>query len=120
MNIRSDWKRILYTVGVAAVIVGAIDPLEGSVVIAGGSALIVLSTWLMNDRYRKVFLLAFILIVVGVVLMFYFSSLGGFGGRSALSWWWALLMLPYPAGWALTIVYFIKRMGKKTKKEVRA
>ena len=35
-------KRILYITGVVALIVGAIDPLEGSVILTDGSALVTL------------------------------------------------------------------------------
>lgn len=105
--------RIVYTIGVVAFLVGVLDPLEGSVVILAGSALITLSTYLSHDRHHKVFLLGFALIVLGVFFLFYFSSLGGFGGDSSLSWWCGLLILFYPAGWILTVVKLIARFMDK-------
>ena len=96
-----------------AVIVGAIDPLEGSVIIGIGSALLALSTHLTKDRYRRIFLAAFIMIVFGVSFMFYFSSLGGFGRTASLSWWWGTLILPYPIGWLAIIILLITKAIKK-------
>ena len=110
------WIRITYIIGIIALIAGAIDPLEGSVIIVGGSALIALSTQLTHDRHRRIFLITSVMITMGVCLMLYFSSLGGFGGASTLSWWWGLLILPYPIGWLITIILLIIKAIKKIKK----
>lgn len=98
MKRKIKWIKVLFSIGIAALIIGAVDPLEGSVVILAGSALIALSTFLDKDRHRKIFLLSFLMIVIGVFFLFYLSSLGGFGGDSSLSWWWGLLIIPYPIG----------------------
>ena len=115
------WTRVIYITGVVALIIGLIDPLEGSIVIAAGSVLIALATYLTHDRHRKLFLLSTILIAIGVSFMFYLSSRGGFGGSSKLSWWWGLLVLPYPIGWIMAIVLLIVRLTKgqtlKTREE---
>jgi len=108
-------SRILYITGIVAIIAGALDPLEGSVIILAGSALITLSTFLTKDRHRKIFLISFLLIALGVFFLFLISSRGGFGGTSALSWWWGLLIIPYPAGWLTTIIL----MGIRTIKNKR-
>ena len=42
MNARSLWSRILVIVGSIAMLVGALDPMEGSVVILPGSGLVAL------------------------------------------------------------------------------
>jgi signal transduction histidine kinase len=106
---------ILYILGLIAMIIGVLDPLEGSIIIAVGSALVAISTFLSHDRHQKIFLIAAISIVFGVFFLFYCSSLGGFGGNSKLSWWWGLLILPYPIGWLLTIIIVIKRAMTKSK-----
>lgn len=116
MKEKANWKRIIYIVGVIALAIGALDPLEGSVVIVFGSSLITISTYLTKDRHWKTFLASLIMIIIGVIFLFYFSSLGGFGGTSTLSWWWATLMLPYPIGWVWSIVLLIKRAVKKVKR----
>ena len=115
MKEKMNWKKIAFITGVVALIAGAFDPLEGSVVIAAGSGLIALSTWLMKDRHYKLFITGFILIVIGVCLLFFLSSLGGFGGHSSLSQWWGLLILPYPAGWLLSVILLLVRTFKKQK-----
>ena len=115
MSQNKDWKRILYVVGVIAFIIGSIDPLEGSVVIAAGASMIALSTYLTQDRHWKMFLASLIMIITGTVCLFYFSALGGFGGSSELSWWWATLILPYPIGWIINVVLFIVKGIRKRK-----
>jgi len=117
MKQKTNWIRIFYIMGVVALIVGAIDPLEGSVVIAGGSAVLAVSTYFMHDRHRKIFLGSLLMILTGVFFLFYLSSLGGFGGTSTLSWWWGTLILPYPIGWLMSIVVLIVRAFKKEEKE---
>lgn len=115
MKEKTKWTRIIYIIGVIALIIGAIDPLEGSVVIAVGCMLVALSTYLTHDRHWKIFLASLIMILVGVFFLFYFSSLGGFGGTSALSWWWGMLILPYPIGWLISIITLIVRVAHKSK-----
>lgn len=110
---KPKWTRIVFIIGVIALIIGTIDPLEGSVVIGAGTGLIALSSYFSNDRHRKIFLTAFLMIVTGVCMLFYLSSLGGFGGNSNQSKWWGLLILPYPAGWLITIITLLVRAFKK-------
>lgn len=109
------WNRNLYITGVIACIVGALDPMEGSIVICAGAALLAFSTYKLNDRHTKHFLLHFILIAIGVISLFAISDLGGLGGQN-LSWWWGLFILPYPLGWISLIILLIIRAfkGKKT------
>lgn len=115
MKEKAKWTRVIHLIGVIALIVGAVDPLEGSVVIIAGSALLALSAYVTSDRHSKIFTAALIMIVVGVAFMFYFSSLGGFGGTSKLSWWLVLLILPFPIGWLIIISVLIKRAIKNKK-----
>jgi hypothetical protein len=118
MKNKAKWTRIIYIVGVVALIIGAFDPLEGSVVIIAGSALLALSAYVTNDRHSKIFTMSLLMIFIGVAFLFYFSSLGGFGGTSKLSWWWGLLILPFPIGWLTIIIVLIRRAieNKKLKK----
>lgn len=117
MNEKTKWTRIIYIIGIVALIIGALDPLEGSVLIAAGSALIALTTYLTHDRHRKIFLASLIMIIIGVLFIFYLSSLGGIGGSSTLSWWWGILVLPYPIGWLISIIILIIRAVKKPKQQ---
>jgi hypothetical protein len=117
MKEENKWTRVIYIIGIVALIIGAIDPMEGSVVIAVGSAMIAFSTYLVKDRHRMIFIFSFFLILVGIFFLFYLSSLGGFGGDSDLSWWWGILILPYPIGWFASVIVLITRIFNKPKIE---
>jgi hypothetical protein len=105
--------RILYIVGVIALIAGALDPLEGSGVIAGGSAILAITTAILKDPHRRIFLWCFVAIALGVAYMFYISSKGGFGGNAGLSWWYGVPVLPYPMGWLITVILLVFRWVMK-------
>jgi len=117
MKNKVKWTSIIHIIGVIALIIGVVDPLEGSVVIMFGSALLALSAYVTSDRHSKIFTVSLIMIVVGVAFLFYFSSLGGFGGTSTLSWWWGLLILPFPIGWLTIIIVLIRRAIKNKKRK---
>jgi hypothetical protein len=105
MNARQHWTRVLTVVGGIAMLVGAVDPMEGSAVILPGSALFALGTY-FGQAGRRMFVYrvcVFILIAIGVGALWGLSSVGGFGGTSEYSAWWGLLVLPYPIGWWMGI-----------------
>ncbi|HEX2926771.1 MAG TPA: hypothetical protein VHP38_11045 [Ruminiclostridium sp.] len=101
--------RMIHIAGVVALILGAVDPMEGSVVIAGGSVLLAIWAYLANDKYKGLFLTGMVLILTGVFFLFYFSARGGIGGSSSYSWKWGLLMIPYPLGWLMDAIVLIIR-----------
>jgi len=105
MNARHNWSRILVMVGSAGLLVGALDPMEGSAIILPGSGLVALGAFLgPNDRRLIAYRVwAFILIAIGVGALWGLSSLGGIGGKSGRSMWWGVLILPYFFGWCLSI-----------------
>ena len=122
MNSRTLWSRILKVVGGIAMLLGTLDPLEGSVVILAGSGLVALAMYLGGKDRRTVlyWTWAFGLMAVGVAAMFALSSVGGIGGRSGHSMWWGVLILPYPAGWLMALaggvvglVRFFKGRGQR-------
>lgn len=115
MKEKKKWIRVVFIIGVVALIIGVIDPLEGSVLISAGSTLIAFSTFISHDRHRKFFLTTFIMIVFGVFFLFYLSTFGGFG-KGALSWWWGILVLPYPIAWLASIILLIVRVLKNQSK----
>ncbi len=86
-------------------ILGAVDPMEGSVIILPGSGLILLGTYLGNsERSLIIFRLwVFLLIAAGVAALWGFSFAGGIGGASGPSMWWGLLFLPYPIAWSVGV-----------------
>ena len=105
MNARTLWSRILIIVGSIAMLVGALDPMEGSVVILPGSGLVALGTFLgQSDRRLIAYRVwVFILIAIGVGAMWALTRGGGFGGNSGRSMWWGVLILPYLIGWSMGI-----------------
>jgi hypothetical protein len=113
MKERIKWIRIVYIIGIVALVIGALDPLEGSVLITIGIGFISLTTYLMRDRHWKIFLCSLMMVLVGVGFMFFLSSLGGIGNSSNLSWWWGVLIVPYPLGWLMAIITLIVRAFKK-------
>ena len=103
MNARTLWSRILKVVGGIAMLLGTLDPLEGSLLILPGSGLVALGMFLAGRDRRTVhyWTWAFILIAVGVGALFGLSAVGGIGGRSGHSMWWGVLILPYLVGWLM-------------------
>jgi hypothetical protein len=105
MNARERWSRILVIVGSIAMLAGALDPLEGSLVILPGSGLVALGTFLGQNERRLITyrVMVFILIAIGVGALWALSAVGGVGGTSGRSMWLGLLILPYLIGWSMAI-----------------
>ena len=101
----SLWSRILIMVGSIAMLVGALDPMEGSAIILPGSGLVALGTFLNHSERRLIAfrIWVFIFIAIGVGALWGLSYLGGIGGKSGHSMWWGLLILPYLIGWSMGI-----------------
>lgn len=112
MNARKLWSRILVIAGSIAMLVGVLDPMEGSLVILAGSGLVTLGTFLSNSGRRMLiyWIWVFLLISVGVGALFGLSAIGGIGGKSGHSMWWGVLTLPYPVGWIMGIVSLLIRL----------
>lgn len=120
MEKKTNWFRILYITGVVAFLIGTLDPMEGSLLIAPASALIAFAAYRTLDKHWKLFFASMLLIVFGVSYLFYISSLGGFGGPDGRSWWWGVPILPYPIGWLMIVVLLITRGIRKHRLPVVA
>ena len=96
-------SRTLIVLGLGLMVVGVVDPMEGSVVVLAGSALAAIGGFLSRSRYRLQ-VAAAAMVGIGVVALFALSAIGGVGGNSGRSIWWLLLCAPYPAGWLLGLV----------------
>jgi len=109
--------RILFPLGVIAMVVGVLDPLEGSVVILTGSGLVAIGTWLgHHDKETAVYRTwLFGMIALGVIAMFVMSAMGGLGGKTGRSMWWGLVLLPYPVGWLLSMANLIARLIERVR-----
>jgi len=117
MTTRKLWSRILILVGGIAMLLGAIDPLEGSLLILPGSGMIALGLCVgkAERRLLRYWAWVFILIAVGVGALFGLSAVGGFGGTSGLSMWWGIFILPYPAGWLMGVAGAISALIRSFK-----
>src|SRR5689334_7783871 len=104
MRNAQQWSRILVVVGLVAMVLGALDPLEGSVIILAGAGLVALAAIVGKWPARGLPYWSAALVLLGVGMLFLLSGIGGIGGTSGRSVWWALVLLPYPAGWILGIV----------------
>jgi hypothetical protein len=110
MNITARLSRIFVIVGLTAMVIGVVDPLEGSLIILPGSGILALGAFLGRSRHRKLIYWSFALVAAGVGAMFGLGAFGGLGGRNSLSYWWGFLILPYPVGWIMGIVGAVKRL----------
>ena len=104
-------------IGLALMLIGALDPMEGSVVIFAGSVVAALGAWGGRTKRRYLQAGAAVLIGTGVGLLFGMSALGGVGGTSGRSIWWVLLVIPYPVGWIVGLtgaVLNLRRLPRQT------
>ena len=109
MRGHAGWKaprlvRPLAIAGLAGLLVGAIDPLEGSVLIVAGALLATCGAWIGGSPHRRQLAWALGLVAVGVAALWGLSAVGGIGGPTGHSNWWGLLLVPYPIGWVMTLV----------------
>jgi hypothetical protein len=94
------WPRLVL-VALVLMVIGALDPLEGAVVIAAGVLLLAMAGAALRSPIRRRAYAAGILVVVGVAALHTLSALGGVGGSTGRSTCWLLLAAPYPLGWGL-------------------
>jgi hypothetical protein len=107
----------MVVLGGFATVLGAVDPLEGSILILGGTALVLLGTYM--GRHPRPMLVYWVwvvgLVFVGVASLWGFSAVGGLGGDTGRSMWWMLTMLPYAIGWLMAFSGLILRLVRALK-----
>lgn len=118
MNGATRWSRILVIVGLVAMVIGTLDPLEGSFVILLGVGLVTLGALVGNSGHRILLYWSLVLVAVGVGALSGLSALGGFGGSSGRSIWWGLVILPYPVGWIMGLIGAIRRLRETSSSSV--
>jgi hypothetical protein len=96
-------RRALILVGLLLMVVGAIDPLEGSLFVLAGSAMATVGAYLEHSRRRQLLTWAFGLVAVGVVSLIVLSVVLFTGGRPGVFSWWLLLLVPYVVGWVMGV-----------------
>jgi hypothetical protein len=117
-HVSNLWSRILIVAGGMAMLVGAVDPMEGSLIILPGSAVVALGAFLSQREkgFAKYWFLILALIALGVGAMFGLTAWGGVGGNSGHSMWWELLCLPYPIGWVLGMANLVCLAGRNIRR----
>lgn len=108
-------SRVLIIVGLAAMVIGAVDPLEGSLLILPGTGLAWFGALRARSRHRRLLLWSFVLVAAGVAALFGLSAIGGFGGNSGRSNWWAVALLPYPVGWMMGLIGAFRSVREAAK-----
>ena len=119
MSAPTRWSRVLLIVGLLCMLVGAVDPLEGSLVILPGIGMVAMGAFLGKSRHRKLLYRSFVLVAVGVGAMVVLSAYGGIRLSSkdaGHSMWWELFILPYPVGWILGLVGAIRTLVRSFRR----
>lgn len=120
MNTDNRWGRPLIIIGLVAMLVGALDPLEGSIIILAGTACAALGASLLHSRHAPIFRWSAALVLVGVAALWILSDRGGLGGNTGRSNWWGLTLLPYPVGWVLGLVAEARHLRETYPRNRRA
>ena len=107
------WSRGLLWTGTAALVVGAIDPLEGSLVIVAAAGLVMVAAQLGHLEARRRVAWGGVLATLGVAALWAMSAAGGIGPSTGRSYWWTLLFLPYPIGWILSLTGAIRGLRER-------
>jgi hypothetical protein len=106
------WPRRLLVAGLVGMVIGALDPLEGSIVILGGTLVAGVGATLAGSRHRRSLHLALALVAIGVGAMWGLSAVGGFGGSTGRTLWWWAAIVPYPVGWVLGLVSAVRALRR--------
>jgi hypothetical protein len=103
----------LFWIGAAALVLGAIDPLEGSFVIVAGAGAAMAAAHLGGLRGRRLLDWGGALAALGVAALVGMSAAGGIGPSTGRSYWWSLLVLPYPVGWLLSLSGAVRSLRER-------
>ena len=107
------WSHRMLWVGTAALVLGAVDPLEGSLVVVAGAGAAMVAAHLGHLRARRRLDWGAGLATVGVAALWGMSAVGGIGPSTGRSYWWLLLMLPYPVGWLLSLSGAVRSLRER-------
>lgn len=107
------WPRALLWAGTGALVVGAIDPLEGSLVLVAGAGAATLAAHLAHLRARRRLDWGLALAALGVAVLWAMSAVGGVGSSTGRTYWWLLLLAPYPAGWLLSLSGAVRALRER-------
>ena len=98
----ATWKgllaQLLMVMGLLGILVGAMDPLEGSAIIVPSAGLVTLGAILTKSQVRVFLFWSFVFIACGVGALIGLTSIGGVGSDTGHSLWWLALLIPYAVG----------------------
>ena len=104
--------RSLIIAGLLVMVVAALDPLEGSIVVVLGGGMVALGARLRGSKHLVYLYWCLVMLVVGVAALWGLSAIGGFGGTSGRSYFWGLLIVPYPIGWLASLFGGVRALGE--------
>ena len=107
--------RGLIIVGLAAMVLAALDPLEASIAVVVGGALVALGARMRASRHEVYLYVCVAMLVVGVAALWILSAFGGFGGTSGRSYAWGLLTVPYPIGWLAGLIGAVRAVRERQR-----
>lgn len=107
---RSITAQVLVLIGFSAMVGGLLDPLEGSLIILPGVALVTVGAALTRSEHTRLLSSSLVFVAVGVTALWALSAVGGFGGTTGRSVWWGLALLPYPLGYIAGMVGAAKKL----------
>ena len=107
------WSRSMLWIGTAALVAGVADPLEGSLIIVAGAAAVMVAAHLRHLPVRRQLDGGVALAALGVAVLWAMSEIGGIGPSTGRSYWWALLLLPYPLGWLLSLSGAVRALRER-------
>ena len=110
---RRRWSRGLLWAGATALVLGAIDPLEGSIVIVAAAGAVMIAAQLGHLHVRRWVAWGGALVTLGVATLWAMSAAGGVGPPTGRSYWWTLLLVPYPVGWILSLSGAIRGLRER-------
>lgn len=104
MTAREKWIQVLAIAGGLVVLVGGVDPLEGSILVLTGTALLAAAAMVApcDGVVRRARAINLALTLVGFAAIWGMTAVGGVGESTGHSFWCALLGLPLVAGWSLS------------------
>ena len=104
MDTRHKYARVLLVVGLAILLIGMVDPLEGAIFTLIGVGVLAIASALIASQYTNLLTWAVWFVSAGISVMIVLSWMGGVGGTSGHSAGWLLLVLPYPIGLVFALV----------------
>lgn len=97
-------NRLLLAGSLVVMVVAAIDPLEGSVLILAGAVLAAFAAVKLHSPHRGPACAGAVLLAIGVSALWGLSAVGGFGGDTGRTSLWWLALIPYPVGWIVALM----------------